>query len=195
MRKTFFLIALQIILAQFVFGQSTVTAKDRVISFPKENGFVTLALQPDCPLKIVNAEILIDEDGKNPNVKYTLKNTSSKAIRYFSVAFHRRFRIGQWARYGVGSEDGIGDKSGKGIDLLQSGENWTNWRDEEIEIVPMNEKVKCILSSGSLAKKETDEPKLKIFYVGLVTKVIFSDGTIYDAKETSNNIYDLLFPD
>ncbi len=196
MKKTFLLIILQVILAQVVFTQSSVTSKDRVISIPKENGVIAIIQQSDCPLKIESADLLIDEDGKNPEVKYTLKNTSSKAIRYFSVAFHRRFRVGQWHKYGSGSEDGVGDTSGKGVDLLFSGETYTNWRDEEIEIVPMNEKVKSIFSTRSLGQnKENVEPKLKLFYIGLVTKIIFDDGTIYDVKETSNSIYDLLFPD
>ena len=196
MRKTFLLIVSQIILAQVLFGQNLVTVRDKVISVPKENGVISLILQPDCLLKIENAELPIDEDGKNPMVKYTLKNTSSKAVRYFSVQFYRKFTVGQWGRYGVGSGETVGYENGKGVDLLLPEETYTNWRDDEIEIVPMNEKVKNIFSSRNLEQnKESIQPKLKIFYVGFVTKVILEDGTIYDIKETSDNISDFLFPD
>jgi hypothetical protein len=50
-----------------------------------EDIFLTVAAQPDCPLKIEEAQLLISVNGGQPTYRYRLVHRGSKPIRYFTV--------------------------------------------------------------------------------------------------------------
>lgn len=187
MKKLFGLVG---IFAVFpIFGLCQNTRKTRLIEIPSERGLVAVVSQPECPLRIIMAQLFTKEDGQYPIVRYVVKNNSPKPIRYFSVMFAMKFTIGKWHRFGSGTGESIGRSDGKGQNLLLNGDTYSNWPESTFETVPINNAVKEILQN----KPETRT--LKFVGAGMVTKVIFSDGSRCEAEDKYNDLYDLLMLD
>src|ERR1043165_4558029 len=103
--------------------------RDVYVRIPDDYRLVGIITQRSCPLRIEWVELITPEDGSRPIVRYRLKNTSRKAIRFFSVAISAKFTVGTWHTYGSGSEDSIGREDGKGPDLIRPNGTYTNIRD------------------------------------------------------------------
>jgi len=154
--------------------------KTKLVRLPPNRALVSIVDQANCPLKIVEALALAPADGHNPIVKYVIRNQSRKGITYFSVEFLRKFSVRTWGRFGHGDGLKVGNSDGSGPVLLKPGVSWSNWKSDEYQLVEMTKELEDVLA--------TDDTKinLKIMWVGMITKVVFEDGTVYDAS----SIYD-----
>ena len=171
--------------AHLGFGQKQ--EKTKVVSVPWESGLVFVTNPPDCPLKIIEAELLTTDNGASPIVRYVLKSNSTKAIRYFSVAYVYKHNVQAWHRFGSSGEHGVGRDDGKGPDLIANGGSYTNWQKSEYELTLLTPNVKDLLTP------KPNEMSLRFAAFLLINKIIFSDGSVYNAKETSENLFNLLW--
>ena len=152
MRKAVMLISIQFLFVQVTFGQQVQRNKQKVVEIAPENGVIMTIFQPDCPLRIENVEFFVTEDGERPVLRYELKNTSPKAIRYFSVGFNKKHSISQWGKYGIAGEDGVGIENGTGPNLLMQGDTFENFGRDEFIIVPMTKDVRILFADKQVSK-------------------------------------------
>ena len=141
---------------------------------PAENILVAIAAQPECPLKIEGAQLLISTDGGQPIYRYTLVNRGSKSIRYFTVV--------AWSSQGTGGTLG-GPPPWDGrvqSRLLQSGESVDvgQNRVDEVALTP------------ALRERLNLNAGLQMLTVLLVDQITFGDGSKYDALKTSKSLID-----
>jgi hypothetical protein len=152
-------------------GQMRQSEKSRYIAAPIENIVLSVASQPDCPLKIEDAELFISLEGTNPPVyRYRLANHGQKAIRSFTVV--------AWASNATGGTlSGPALWDGRSTNrLLGPGQSVKSGRDQ-IEIVPWTREARDKLKVDKF-----------LMVVLLVDHIRFADGSIYDGQSTSKAV-------
>lgn len=161
-------------------GQTKDRVSQSVVAFPRGQSAITILLQPDCPLKIIAAETFIDVPGRYPVLRYLIRNESKKAIRYFEVDFKLMFTLPEWSKFGYGFTDSIGF-DGNGPAILKPGSIYSNVPELYKEISPTPE-IQVLLNN------QGDSDAIKVYWTGMVTRVEFVDGTIFDARKLSRRI-------
>jgi len=187
MKKVTLILAIQLCFILIGYGQPKQEEKPKFVRMPIETGAAFATFQSKCPLKFADFELFVTEDGDIPKLRYIVKNTSSKAIRFFSVKFYKKFTVSQWGRYGISKGLEVGREDGSGSKLLLPNETFENISTNEFDVIPMNNKVEALL------KSKKGDYEMKIMWVALVTKIVFEDGTIYEDKALSNNLFDSFF--
>jgi hypothetical protein len=155
--------------------------KPQYIKLPMQNAVVMSIFQLDCPLKIEEAEAFLTADGSRPVLRYALRNTSTKAVKFYSVSFYRKNSIGKWNVYGIGSELRVGQSDGKGGNLLSGGSVTSNLSRDSFDVIPMNKEVEALFSTPN-------QSGLKLVWFGMVTKVIFEDGSKYEMNNLPEEV-------
>lgn len=172
-----------VVLVQLGFAQKQ--DKVKLVAIPTDSGLVFVANPPDCPFKLTEAELLTTADGEYPIVRYVLKSNSTKPIRFFSVAIEYKHNVQNWPHASSGVN--VGREDGKGPDLILNGGTYTNWQQSEYQLTQLSPKVKDLLTP------KPNEMSLRFAAFLLINKIIFSDGSVYNAKETSENLFNLLW--
>lgn len=175
MRFVIFCICTLFLWAPSASGQvSPKTFDPQYVIAPAENILLTVAAQPDCPLKIEDAQLLVPVSGGQARYRYSLVNRGSKPIRYFTVV--------AWNSTGTGGTlSGPAPWDGRvTTQVLRSGQSVTVGKDQ-ISIAPL---------SPSLREKLNLNGKLKAVIVLLVDQITFDDGSKYDAQPASKSLID-----
>lgn len=141
---------------------------------PAQDIFLAVAAQPDCPLRIEDAEFLMPVDGGRGRYRYKLSNKGDKAIHYFTVS--------AWTAEGTGGTlSGPAPWDGRITDrLLYPGES-VQAGQSDLPIVPLN---------STLREKLKLSGKMQTVIVLLVDHITFADGSKYDARATSTSLAD-----
>jgi hypothetical protein len=145
--------------------------KRQYVVAPDETVFLAVAAQPECPLKIENARMLLSVDNTYPIYQYRLVNRGIKPIHYFTVV--------AWHSGGTGGTLGnpapwdgrITNRLIMPGRVLQTGK-----LNHDVQVVPLTSEVRTKLSiNGSL----------KAITVLLVDHITFADGSTYDNRKAS----------
>ena len=167
-------------IASFAFstGYSQQPKNRQYVIAPPETVFLAVASQPECPLKIENARMLLSVDGNRPIIyHYRLVNRGAKPIHYFTVV----------AWHSGGSGGTLGNPApwdGRITNqLLMPGRVVPDKADTDVEIVPLTAESRTKLGLDGSMKHVT---------VLLVEHISFSDGSTYDYRKTSQALVDFL---
>jgi len=148
--------------------------EDSYVVAPAQDVFLAIAAQPDCPLRIEEAELLMPTGKGRAYYRYKLTNKGDKPIHYFTVV--------AWNAEGTGGTlGGPPPWDGRVTDrLFQPGESVRVGQDEH-PIVPINAAVRDKLKLNG---------KLRTVVVLLVDHITFADGSKYDARAASKSLRD-----
>lgn len=170
----FVLIVCQLcLLTATVSAQAAKTDNQYVIA-PGEHIFLAVAAQPDCPLRIEDAQLLIPVGDGRAEYRYKLTNKGNKPINYFTVV--------AWTAEGTGGTlGGPPPWDGRVTDrLLYPGESVRVSRDD-VAVVPFN---------ATVREKVSFNGKLQTLIVLLVDQITFGDGTKYNFEPASKSLID-----
>lgn len=144
---------------------------------PAQDVFLAVAAQPDCPLRIEEAQLLMPVDQGRENYRYKLSNKGDKPIHYFTVV--------AWNAEGAGGTlGGPPPWDGRITDrLLYPGES-VQAGQYDLPIVPLN---------STLREKLKLSGKLQTVIILLVDHITFADGSEYDARAASKSLIDFFF--
>jgi hypothetical protein len=144
--------------------------KPRLIK-PSAEAVPVLIMQQDAPLKIEKAEFLLLESDSGNLLAYSIRNVSSKPIKSFEIS-------------AVSLRGGASSWSGvlKDQHLLMPDRALYSLENTTYEIVPNVEK-------PASASHPTET---KAVWIVMVERVVFADGTCYDAKGVSNSLQEFL---
>ena len=145
--------------------------KRKYVVAPPETVFLAVAAQPECPLKIENARMLLSVDRNYPIYQYRLVNRGTKPIHYFTVV--------AWHSGGTGGTLGnpapwdgrITNRLLAPGRILQTGK-----LDRDVELVPLTAELRAKLNFDGALKNVT---------VLLVDHITFADGSTYDNRKAS----------
>lgn len=172
------------IFALCIYGQQE-TKKTKYVEIPSPFGLVLIMNQPDSPLKFEEVQLLTDEQGKIPHIRYLIKNNSSKQVVSFAIEFHHKSKVSQWLRYGDSWVESVGKKENNTVIIPVNG-IYENINKRRIELVPMTKEVSDIF------KIVKENEATKTLWVGFIKKVIFEDGSEFNTDNLGNNLDDFL---
>lgn len=165
--KKMILTAIVLILTSVLYGQEKVV-KERFVEIPPEKVLLTIANQPNCPIKIEKARLLFNLDSREMRFVYELRNSSDKKIRNFVLS--------KWHLGGGG-----GDLSSVNLDsnnLLLPNQTKIMGEPENSIIIPLNE------ASRNELQLKTGMTSVVILFV---KEVWFQDKTRYENEKTLDN--------
>ncbi len=142
---------------------------------PAQDIFLAVGAQPDCPLRIEEAQLLMPVDDKGrARYRYKLSNKGDKAIHYFTIS--------AWTAEGTGGTlTGPPPWDGRITDrLLYPGES-VQAGQSDLPIVPL---------TSTLREKLKFSGKMQTVVILLVEHIRFADGSKYDARATSTSLGD-----
>lgn len=139
-------------------SQRSSPEKTKAVLIPREIGLVAVAYQPDCPLQFENVSAAAGVEGGGWT-NYNLRNRGTKPIRSFAVADSIGNTL-SWdvARYKAPVAPG---------DLVPGNEDW-------VETVPLTKELR--------EKLRLQGPMQRVIVL-MVTRVEFTDGTVYDDEK------------
>lgn len=138
--------------------------KQRYVVAPREVYLLVSASQPDCPLRIEEAKLLLNVD-RGWGISCRLHNQGSRPIRYV--------RLVAWTSYGTGSTltpSSVGEK------IILPGQTVPCDENDTDEIVPL---------TTELREKLKLQGPMKDVITLMIESIRFTDGTIYSDEETS----------
>lgn len=141
--------------------------KQRYVAAPREFYLLVVASQPDCPLQIEEAKLLLNiEHGWG--ISCRLHNKGSKPVRYVTLA--------AWSSHGAGST--FSPASGR-EKLIMPGQTVSFEEDGSNEIVPLTAELR-----GRLKLRGP----MKDVIVLMVESIQFTDGTIFSDSAISKSL-------
>jgi hypothetical protein len=135
-------------------------------------------IQSQSPLQFENIDIFVEKTAKAPFLGWRLKNNSSKTVKRFVVAFRTLTNIEQWRGFGGGQTEldiGVNEKN----DLILPNEIYQEGNYSVNSSLP--EGVQSLFS-----RKTTSDDKKFVVVYGMIKKVVFSDGSVY---EENNSVF------
>lgn len=181
--KTIFALFCSIFLALgSVYAQSK-----KLVEIPSDLGIVSVLKQPDSPMSIDEIQLLTDEQGGFPKIRYVLRNNSSKEVVSFAVGFRHRSKIRQWQRHGNGWTENIG--SDKKDVLIEPNGVYESVKKDSVGPNSFDKDFTKIFGIGN------DNAKLVTFWVAFVKEVRFKDGTAYDTGSLEDGVTAILLND
>lgn len=134
---------------------------------PSENVLLTVASQPNSPLLIEQPVLLIGaKPGLQPIFRYRLRNVSEKTVVRYSLAY--------WTSNGTGGS--LGTSGSAFPEKIMPGDVWQTPRDS-IDVLSLTDQLRTRL-------KLTGE--MRSVTVLMVRRVVFEDGSSYNADSTSD---------
>lgn len=151
--------------------------KEGLFKLPEDYCLAVKVIQSSSPVQFENIDVLVEKAGKAPFLNWGLKNNSSKTVRRFVVAFKIRTNIDQWGGFAgqIAYDIGRDEKN----DLILPNMTYQEVNYAKDSLLP--QEIRNLFSS----QKELDDKKFIIVY-GMIKKVVFSDGSIY---EENNEIF------
>lgn len=149
-----------------VVAQHAVSEQNRrYVVVPPENFLLTVAAQPDCPLRIENAKFLMGAD-QGWAVSCQLRNQGTKPIRFLTLV--------AWTTYGTGGT--LSSAGRHGDKLIMPGQMLACNEDSKEEIMPLTD---------DLRDKLKLRGSMKAVIVLMVESIKFADGSSYGDEATS----------
>jgi hypothetical protein len=146
-----------------VYGQEPPHQKFRAVAFPREIGLISVAYQPNCPLRFENAKLLAGVEGGSLK-DYRLRNIGTKAIRSIKIGDS----TGNVWSWDVAKEHG----------LIKPGHLIPPWSNEDwVEVVPL---------TTDLRKRLNLQGPMRAIVVLMVIRVEFMDGSRFDDEQVFN---------
>src|SRR5215204_2103442 len=134
---------------------------------PSENVLFAVAAQPNCPLLIEEPMLLIGaKPGVQPIFRYRLRNISEKTVLRYSLVF--------WSSNGTGGS--LGNSGNPVTEKIMPGDVWQPPR-ESIDVLSLSDQLRSTLKLTGQMQSVT---------VLMVRRVVFEDGTSYNADNTSD---------
>lgn len=136
-------------------GAQQSPSEAKFVTVPREVGLVTVAYQPDCPLRFERVSFLAGIEGGGTTT-YDLRNSGTKSIRAFTVG------------------DSIGNRL-----------SWDVPRSRGPvppgELAPLDgDQTEPVALTGEVRQKLKLQEPMKGLVVLMVIRVEFTDGTVYD---------------
>jgi hypothetical protein len=152
-------------------GRAIAAQTNRVQLFvaPSDSYLLAVASQPDCPLQIEGAKLLLSVKHGGWAASYQLRNRSSAPLRI------RLVKLSMWSAQGAGSswEDLLEKETGT---LVMPGEAVPIHDDRPVEIVPLTVELRAKLKLNS---------GLRAVVVLMIDQVQVVNGTSFDASKTA----------
>ena len=134
---------------------------------PSESVLLAVASQPDCPLLIEEPVLLIAaKPALQPIFRYRLRNISKKSVLRYSLVF--------WTSNGTGGS--LGNSGSPDTQKIMPGDVWQPPR-ESMRVVSLSDPLRSTLKLTGPMRSVT---------VLMVRRVVFEDGTSYNADSTSD---------
>jgi hypothetical protein len=188
--KTFVAVAILLMcLTSIIVGQTKNNEKIKLVQLPAEFGKVMIVSQPDCPVKIEEFQLFAKPDGSAWDIRYIIRNESSKGVRYLSYRFIHKSRVGEWKKYGSGIGTTLGQADRKGEIFLEPNDYIDELKKNNLEIIPMTRQVKELFTN------KNGNIEMRTMWIGMITEVVFEDGTIYDAESQYDSLFNFLLSD
>ena len=148
--------------------------KRRCVVVPNETILLSIASQPNCPLKIEDGKLLISLEDGHLLYEFRLRNRGSKPIHYFTVS-----ACGPGG--GPGTLGLAPPWDGRITDELLMPGQVVSEEDDDIEIVPLTD---------ALREKLKLSGPMKAAVVLMVDQVDFADGSKYDDRKALEELRD-----
>jgi hypothetical protein len=170
----FLLIVSVLCLSATASAQISKTPETSYVIVPAQSIFLAIAAQPDCPLRIEDAQLLMPVGKGRAQYRYKLSNKGDKPINYFTVVF--------WSAEGTGGTlGGPPPWDGRVTDrLLYPGES-VRVGQYDLPIVPLD---------SMLQERLKLSGKMQTVVILLVDQITFADGSKYDAQAASKSLID-----
>lgn len=176
-RKTIYLLlSFLILFAAIDPVASQTTAIDELYKLPDEYCLVFVSLQKSAPVQFAGIEALVKRNGVQPVLNWTLKNNSSKTVRRFQVAFKIRTNVTGWQ--GTGGQIAYDVGTDEANDLILPNGTYTEFT---YPTHPFPVEIRNLFET----KNKSEDKRLVIVY-GMIKKVVFSDGSVF---EDDNGIF------
>lgn len=160
--------------------------KEKYIEVPNTYGTIFIMNQPESPLGFEEVQFLIENDNQLPKIRFIVRNKTTKKIFSFSVAFRRKSDIREWIPYGVGWEHTVGKKEA-GIEIISPNGTYENIKRKNFELIPISER------TVNLFRSKDGEPQAKIVWIGIVKRVVFEDGSVFDTGNLIDELANFMF--
>jgi hypothetical protein len=162
---------LLLVFSSFVISQSkTQSAKTMYSSIPPEDIFVVTLSQPDAPLRIENARLLFNLDSHQVEYSWDVRNLGRKSVS--------GYQIDKWWIDGTG---------GTTTSMFKMPLPKGRIRRDAIppdQIIPLTDELRQQL------KKDAGMNRLIVF---VLKNVQFTDGSLFDGSQDSDNVRDYFF--
>lgn len=158
---------------------------ERYVEIPTKYGAVFIMNQPDSPLVFEEVQLLTDEKGLSPQVRYLVRNKSAKLIISFSIEFQHKSEISQWGRYGNSWVENIGKKD-ENIVIIPLNGIYENIEKNKFQLIPMTNEISDIF------KSEKGNSEIKTIWIGFIRKAVFEDGSQYEVNNLSDYLNESL---
>jgi hypothetical protein len=176
MRRLYLAVIILVCCSFSAYGQQKAGGPEKYVEVPRENALVLVAQQPECPLRIENAAFLVKADATDNIIRHTIRNISSKPVRRFTVLAYNSYATGGTLGNRTLDSDML-LMPGETLEVGESGKTY--------ELVPMNDKVRDAL-------KPEKGAGMRAFWVLMVDRVVFADGTVYEDKKAAQEFIKLL---
>jgi hypothetical protein len=144
-------------------------AKAKYIVVPPENTMIVTAAQPECPVRLEEAKLIVNIDKRwDFRFLYDLYNKATKPIKSISVIFWTTENTGGTLTNGL-----------NGVTLLSGHRIVSELQTEQREVIPLTDK---------LRKDLKIDGKMKSVVILMVEKVTFVDGTQFSDTRTFNGL-------
>ena len=175
--KSLIIVVVLCLLTSTASAQQPTAVDASYVIVPAQDVFLAVAAQPDCPLRIEEAQLLMPVNKGREHYRYKLSNKGDKPINYFTVV--------AWTAEGTGGTlTGPPPWDGRITDrLLYPGES-VQVGQSDLPIVPLN---------STLREKLKLSGKLQTVVILLVEHIRFADGSKYDARAESQSLVDFFF--
>jgi hypothetical protein len=129
-------------------------------------------IQNESPVQFENIEVFFRRDGRMPIKNWKLKNNSAKTVKRIVVAFKLETNIDKWQGFTGRTEYDI--NTDERSDLILPQTTYSEMKNVESSLMPKDD-----LYNLFTFKKEWANDMYIIVY-GMVKKVVFEDGTVYE---------------
>ncbi|HEX3143575.1 MAG TPA: hypothetical protein VHQ64_06355 [Pyrinomonadaceae bacterium] len=171
-RAMLMLLVMTLACARATDAQQANGKENRYVVVPPESCLLFVASQPGSPIRFEDMKLVARLDHRQLTVSGTIRNVSAKPIRYLNIALGG-------SGGGVSTLGGPGPMSGALVsDLLMPGAELND--PEPPRIVPLTEELRRSL--------ELQAKSPKGFFVLMVVRVTFADGTKYEDQKTTDLI-------
>jgi hypothetical protein len=147
--------------------------KNRYVVVPREEALISVAVQPDCPIKFENVRLLARVGGGG-GVDFRMRNVGDKPVRSISYAHWNTFGNGGWSAWpGEITHELV--KPGQLVPLSAG--------DSPSEIIPLTKALRSKMKLGG---------SMKAVIVLMIRRVEYADGTVYEDQAQSEGLRALM---
>lgn len=182
MGKILMLLMISLLFSNVTHSQNTNTSKP-IIEIDPPYGVVSLIVQPDSPVSIIETQLLTDLNGSFPQLRYVVKNKTSNEILSVTVDFYNKHNVASWFKHANGWSETTGNKEGSRAVIGPYG-TYENMRRK-----PTRPLVNSVISEFDDRK---NKGVLLGLWVGFVRNVVFVDGREYNFQLNSDDFRGLL---